>query len=169
MSSYGNIPLYTASDCFATFPFPEPEPRTVIPALEDIGERLYNARAQYMLDTQQGLTTTYNLLKDPKNQENAIVALRALHVEMDRAVLAAYGWNDIDVPPFESPATPAEELNRIAFDEEIVDRLFVLNAERAAAEGQAFAAAGGKKGRKNKGTKGGDNQHDMFEHEDTST
>src|SRR5262249_47076396 len=56
---------YTASRCFETFPFPNPDPHTVIPSLEIIGERLYDTRARYMVDTQQGLTQTYNLLKDP--------------------------------------------------------------------------------------------------------
>src|SRR5205814_826684 len=31
---------YSASDSFDTYPFPKPEPRTVVPALEDIGQRL---------------------------------------------------------------------------------------------------------------------------------
>jgi len=36
---------YAASDCFDTFPFPQPAPRAVIAPLEAIGERLYTARA----------------------------------------------------------------------------------------------------------------------------
>lgn len=56
---------YSASDCFETFPFPQPDPRAVLPALEAIGERVYNARALFMIDTSQGLTKTYNALKDP--------------------------------------------------------------------------------------------------------
>lgn len=55
---------YAASDCFETFPFPQSDPRAVIPALEDIGQRLYDARGLYMVETQQGLTDTYNRLKD---------------------------------------------------------------------------------------------------------
>jgi len=84
---------YSPSDCFETFPFPQADPRAVIPALEDVGERLYTARAAYMVDTQQGLTQTYNQLKDPRCQEGRVVVLRRLHEEMDRAVLAAYGWD----------------------------------------------------------------------------
>jgi hypothetical protein len=41
---------YTPSECFETFPFPEPDPRAVIPTLEDVGARLYDARAAYMVD-----------------------------------------------------------------------------------------------------------------------
>jgi hypothetical protein len=81
---------YRPSDCFETFPFPQPDPRSVIPELEAIGEKLYAARAAYMLDTNQGLTKTYNALKDPSCTDPRILELRALHEEMDRAVLRAY-------------------------------------------------------------------------------
>lgn len=125
---------YSASDCFETFPFPQPDPRAELPALETIGERLYNTRAKYMLDTQQGLTKTYNALKDPDNHDPAVLALRALHIELDRAVLHAYGWDDIEVPPYTTPRTPAERLTFEAFEDAVLDRLFALNAERAAEE-----------------------------------
>ena len=74
-------------DCFETFPFPNPDPRSVIPELEAIGQQLYEARAQYMVDTNQGLTKTYNALKNPACDEPRILELRRLHEEMDRAVL----------------------------------------------------------------------------------
>ena len=146
---------YTPSDCFATFPFPQADPRAVIPALEDVGERLYTARAAYMVDTQQGLTQTYNQLKDPRCQEGRVVALRRLHEEMDRAVLAAYGWDDLVVPPYGTPGTDAEKLAVARFEDEVIDRLFALNAQRAAAEKAASAAAGAVAGGKAKGAKRG--------------
>ena len=146
---------YSASDCFETFPFPHPDPRTVIPTLEEIGQRLYDTRAQFMLDTQQGLTTTYNLLKDPTCHEPRIEELRRLHEEMDRAVLDAYGWTDIPVPPYGTPTTDAERRALEAFEDEVIDRLFVLNAERAAEEKRQSAASpppkgGAKRGRPRK-------------------
>jgi hypothetical protein len=128
---------YSATDCFETFPFPQPDPRTVLPHLEDIGQRLYDTRAQYMIDTQQGLTTTYNLLKDPACHDPRIEELRRLHEEMDRAVLAAYGWSDIPVPPYGTPTTDAERKALEAFEDEVIDRLFLLNAERAEKERKA--------------------------------
>jgi hypothetical protein len=124
---------YAASDCFETFPFPEPDPRTVIPELETIGERLYETRAAHMVEIQEGLTTTYNKLKDPHCTDAPILELRRLHEEMDAAVLAAYGWSDLDVPPY-CPRTPAEEKAVEAFSDAVIDRLFVLNAERAEQE-----------------------------------
>ena len=137
---------YSATDCFETFPFPKPDPRTVIPELEDIGQRLYEARAKYMLDTQQGLTATYNQLKDPACHEPRIEELRRLHEEMDHAVLAAYGWSDVSVPPYGTPTTDAERKALEAFEDEVIDRLFVLNAERAEEERKAALSLDQKKG-----------------------
>jgi hypothetical protein len=88
-SSLGDTLRYSVSDCFETFPFP---PAPALSGLEAIGQTLYDARAAYMVKTQQGLTQTYNLLKDPDCRDPEIEALRNLHVEMDRAVLTAYGW-----------------------------------------------------------------------------
>ncbi len=124
---------YAASDCFETFPFPEADPHAVIPALETIGEQLYQARAKYMVDTDQGLTKTYNALKDPAEDDPRILELRQLHEDMDRAVLAAYGWQDIPVPPF-CPKTDEHRAALTAFEDEVIDRLYVLNAERAREE-----------------------------------
>ena len=89
-----------------------------------------------------GLTTTYNRLKDPDDDSVDVRALRALHEAMDRAVLAAYGWSDLAVPPF---AAPTDDPTRRAFEDEIIDRLFALNAERAAAEKKKSPAKRAKK------------------------
>ncbi len=132
---------YSASDCFETFPFPDANPRAVLPELESIGQRLHDTRAAYMLATNQGLTETYNLLKDPRCTDAPIEHLRALHLDLDRAVLAAYGWSDLEPPPFTTPGTPEEESALTAFTDEVIDRLFVLNAERAHAERLAGSAA----------------------------
>jgi hypothetical protein len=130
---------YAASDCFENFPFPQSDPRAVIPELETIGEKLYETRARLMVDTDKGLTKTYNALKDPDCDDPRILELRNLHEEMDRAVLAAYGWSDIAVPPY-CPITDEDKAALQAFEDEVIDRLFVLNAERAEQEKQAAAA-----------------------------
>jgi hypothetical protein len=132
-SSLRDTLRYSASDCFETFPFPSPDPRTVIPSLEDIGERLYAARAAFMVDTNQGLTKTYNALKDPACDDPRVIDLRRLHEAMDRAVLDAYGWQDVAVPPY-CPASDEERAAVSAFEDEVIDRLHVLNAERAREE-----------------------------------
>lgn len=130
---------YRPSDCFETFPFPRPEPRALIPLVEEIGERLYAERATYMIDTNQGLTQTYNQLKDPKCDEPLILTLRQLHEDTDRAVLNAYGWTDLVVPRF-CPKTPDERGALEEFQDTVIDRLFALNAERAEEEKRLGAA-----------------------------
>lgn len=131
-------------------------------ALEDVvGQRLCDTRAAYMIATQQGLTEAYNRLKDPACHDAPIVELRRLHEEMDRAVLDAYGWTDIVVPPF-CPSNAAEQKALETFQDQVIDRLFVLNAERAEEEKRAGLGKvaqekpkGGKKaGKKSEGGEG---------------
>jgi hypothetical protein len=125
---------YTPSDCFETFPFPNDQTLQLGSPLDQAGEALYQARAAYMVETDQGLTKTYNALKDPDCQDAAIINLRNLHRTMDKAVLAAYGWQDLAPPPFESPTTAAGREAKRTFEDEVIDRLFVLNAQRAETE-----------------------------------
>jgi hypothetical protein len=150
---------YAASDCFDTFPFPKPDPRAVIPAVEAAGRALYESRAAFMIETDQGLTKTYNVLKDPQNHDPAIADLRELHEAMDRAVLHAYGWSDIEVPPF-CPRTAAEKAQLAAFEDEVIDRLYVLNAERAREE--ARLGLGGKGKRKKAAKRASAGQQALF-------
>lgn len=115
---------------------PAPDPRTVIPELESIGEKLYQARAKYMVDTDQGLTKTYNALKDPTCTDARILELRELQEAMDCAVLAAYpklpgvgsadpnvpGWSDIPVPPYCAASAAEVEAHQAAmqaFEDEV--------------------------------------------------
>ena len=135
---------YAASDCLETFPFPQPDPRTVISSLETIGETLYEARARFMTETNQGLTKTYNAIKDASVDEPRVVDLRRMHEAIDRAVLDAYGWSDVAVPPY-CPASDADRAAVQAFEDEVIDRLYVLNAERAREEERL--GLGGKKGK----------------------
>lgn len=50
-----------------------------------------------MAERDEGLTTTYNRFHNRGEQSADIARLRALHVEMDQAVAAAYGWSDLDL------------------------------------------------------------------------
>jgi len=84
-----------------------------------------------MVKHQIGLTQTYNRLKDPSCVDPEVAHLRHLHEEMDRTVLDAYGWRDIAVPSYGTPATDAEKKALETFEDEVLDRLFALNAERA--------------------------------------
>lgn len=162
---------YAASDCFETFPFPQPDPRAEIPELESLGQTLYDQRARYLIDTDQGLTQCYNRLKDPRDDDARVVELRRLHEELDRAVLTAYGWSEIDVPPYTTPETDAERQALETFEDEVLDKLFVLNEERAQEEKRLGLAASKAKGKsKVKGSspakvrhsKGNDGQGRLF-------
>lgn len=151
-SSMRNDLRYSASDCFETFPFPKPDPRTVIPVLEDIGNRLYEFRAKYMVEENVGLTITYNRLKDPACGDARILELRKLHEEMDCKVLEAYAesdpegcWLEVEVPPFCS-VSDDDKQKLEEFEDAVIDRLFVLNAKRAEEETiKGLGAGGGKK------------------------
>lgn len=133
---------YKPSDCFETFPFPKPDPRSVIPELEAIGKKLYDARADYMVGEQVGLTETYNRLKNPSETDPRIQTLRTLHEQMDQAVLTAYAketrdrtWTKIDVPRYcaastEEAVKEAHAKTLETFNDQVIDALFVLNAKR---------------------------------------
>ena len=92
-STMKDDPVYTPSDCFATFPFP-------LGALQDsslaqCGGAYYDHRATLMVRNNEGLTKTYNRFHDPYERSPDILKLRELHAAMDRAVLEAYGWDDL--------------------------------------------------------------------------
>ncbi len=48
-----------------------------------------------MIDRGEGLTKTYNRFHARGVNAPDIARLRALHAEMDEAVLRAYGWDDL--------------------------------------------------------------------------
>ena len=118
---------YTPSRCFETFPFPRPKPAQQL-TLNTSGEALHKERHALQITLQLGLTDLYNRLLDPHEDDPRILHLRETRDQMDRAVLAAYGWPELD---------PDDK-------DEIIKRLRRLNARRAAEEAAA-AAEGGRK------------------------
>ncbi|MEQ1507844.1 MAG: DNA methyltransferase, partial [Myxococcota bacterium] len=143
-SSMKSDPRYIADDCFRTFPFPTADPRTVVMPLEEMGNRLEQARRAFLVGHEIGLTRCYNRLKDSTDTDPEVVALRLLHIDLDQAVLDAYGWSDIAVPPYTTPDTEAGRKALEYFEDEVVDRLFVLNAGRASIEALHGAVPGKK-------------------------
>ena len=63
---------------------------------EQIGAAYYERRRQVMQARQIGLTKTSNLVHDPACRDADIVDLRRLHAALDAAILACYGWDDLD-------------------------------------------------------------------------
>jgi hypothetical protein len=92
---------YRPSDCFETFPFPRDFEMNG--ALEQVGCDYSDFRAALMVKNSGGLTNTYNRFHDPDETSPDILRLRELHAAMDRAVLDAYGWTDIQ-PSRERPS-----------------------------------------------------------------
>jgi hypothetical protein len=87
---------YTLSDCFDTFPFPQTPSTEAKMCADRLGCQYHEHRRQIMLSRNLGLTKTYNLFHSGACADADIVTMRALHAEMDRTILACYGWHDLD-------------------------------------------------------------------------
>ncbi len=127
---------YTPSDCFETFPFPANWETD--PTLEAIGKTYYDYRADLMVCNNQGLTDTYNRFHDPTERDPDILHLRHLHEQMDLAVLAAYGWPDIDTTcgfALDYLDTDPDDLPPAAAERVASGDLFFATADEAAAFG----------------------------------
>jgi hypothetical protein len=142
---------YTPSDCFETFPFPPKWESDS--SLEAAGQAYYDFRAALMVRNDEGLTKTYNRFHDPCEHDLEIERLRELHADMDRAVLRAYGWDDIpteceflldyeiDEEEWRNKKKPYRYRWHDEVRDEVLARLIALNAERAAEEQRSGAAA----------------------------
>lgn len=125
---------YTPSDSFATLSIPT---RTI--RMEKAGRVLDADRREVMLRRQLGLTKLYNLVNDPDIQGDPDVdRMREMHVEIDEAVLEAYGWTDV---PLNHGFHTYRQMRRWTIcpeaGVEILDRLLEENHRRAAAQGEA--------------------------------
>ncbi|BBD70809.1 hypothetical protein NIES4072_71750 [Nostoc commune NIES-4072] len=149
-STLGKITYnYTPTDCFETFPFP-----TSTANLEEIGDRYYNHRQNIMQTRQEGLTKTYNRFHNPDETAADIQQLRELHIEMDNAVTAAYGWQDLELSHgFHQTKQGLRFTISETARREVLDRLLELNHQRYAEEvaqglhdkGNKKSKSGGKK------------------------
>ncbi|MCG9885250.1 MAG: class I SAM-dependent DNA methyltransferase [Cyanobacteria bacterium] len=130
-------PRYNKTVCFDPFPFPDPD-ETLKQEIRDLGERLDSHRKRVQ-NTHPDITITgmYNLLEKIRNHQplsdkdhefnnRALIStLKQIHDDLDRAVFRAYGWDDL-IPQWETRAD--------TLDEQILERLVKLNAERAEEE-----------------------------------
>lgn len=172
-STMKDDPVYTPSDCFDTFPFPEGWETD--PGLEAAGRDYYEFRAELMQRTGAGLRHTYNRFHDPNERDPDIERLRELHAAMDRAVLAAYGWEDVpteckfvlDYEVDDDDSSRRKKPYRYRWPDEVRDdvlaRLIELNAERAAAERRSgTAASDGARGRSRRTAPVGAGSEELF-------
>ena len=121
---------YIPTDCFETFPFP-----ASLSNLRSIGANYNKHRHHIMQVNQEGLTKTYNRFHDPNDTSPDIQKLRNLHVEMDNAVAAAYGWTDLELGHgfHETKQGMRYTISETA-RKEVLQRLLKLNHERYAEE-----------------------------------
>ncbi|WP_348265980.1 type IIL restriction-modification enzyme MmeI [Aliihoeflea sp. 2WW] len=144
---YGNDPRYSKSRCFDPFPFPDPSD-AVRQQLRSAGEELDALRKRVLADHPDlTLTGLYNVLeklnadapstasRSPSPVKNGggstltdkdedvkarglVLILKELHETIDRLTAEAYGW-PVDLS-----------------DQQILERLVALNAERAREEAE---------------------------------
>ena len=112
-----------------------------------------------MLKNDEGLTKIYNRFHNHYESNPEIDKLRKLHDGMDRAVLEAYGWNDIptdcdfllDYEIDEEESSNRKKPYRYRWPDEVRDevlaRLLALNSQRAKEEALTGTGASKKRGR----------------------
>ena len=128
----GNDPRYNNGRCFETFPFPSCESELQA-RVGDLAEALdAHRKRQQELHPKLTMTGMYNVLEKLRagesltakeqaiHEQGLVSVLKQIHDDLDAAVFEAYGW-------------PAD-----LSDEEILQRLVELNAERAAEEARGI-------------------------------
>jgi hypothetical protein len=124
----GNDPVYVKTACFEKFPFPDSDDSQK-ERIRELGEQLDSHRKrQQALHPNLTITDMYNVLEKLRtseelnerdriiNDEGLISILKQTHDDLDAIVLDAYGW----------PSSLT--------DEEVLNRLVHLNAERVEEE-----------------------------------
>lgn len=162
----GNDPRYSKSRTFDPFPFPVAADPKLSPSdplraqqdrLRELGERLDAFRKQRLAEhaflTMTGL---YNALERLRELENGcdvpplseaerdvhraglVSVLKEVHDDIDRAVLTAYGWEDLIPELVGKPGATLPSAHKAEAQEraeaELLSRLVALNQERVAEE-----------------------------------
>jgi hypothetical protein len=128
----GNDPVYSKTRCFDAFPFPVAA-ETSTERIRDLAENLDSHRKrQQALHPELTLTGMYNVLEKLRKGEaltekekvihelGLVSTLHKIHDDLDAAVLDAYGWP------------------RDVTDEQILEHLVALNAERVEEESRGL-------------------------------
>ena len=132
-SKMGTAPRYTATEVLETFPFPANRV-----GLFEMGSQYRRVRQTCKERTGDGLTGVYNRLHSPNEVDECILRLRQLHADLDNAVAAAYGWQDLDLG---HSLHETKQGIRFTISEaarrEVLDRMLALNHQRQAEESAA--------------------------------
>ena len=129
-----NDATYTPSNIFEPFPRP-----AHFVDLEELGRKLHQTRSEIMVRRGLGLTKLYNLVNSSGTRSDPdITLLRELHRDLDRIVLTAYGWEEIEL---DHGFYTYKKVERWTFcpeaRQEILDRLVEENHRRAAFEAES--------------------------------
>lgn len=125
---------YAITDCIGNFPFPKS-------AFDDhrlqiVSHEYLAARKAVSVARNIGYTSVYNLMHDPSEHDDLVIALRTCQRTLDQLVAAAYGWSDIDLRHGFHEVTSLPEIDRIRFTIsenariEVLARLSELNHQR---------------------------------------
>jgi hypothetical protein len=148
----GNDPVYVKTTCFESFPFPDihcDENMNIKKLAIEIDEHRKKIKTFFPM---LAITSIYNVLEKireerfltDKEKDISKVAqvpiLKKLYDDLDRAVFAAYGWEDlmetlIGLPGATTPLPDKSERQAEA-EEELLSRLVQLNQQRSAEEVQ---------------------------------
>ncbi len=146
----GNDPRYNKSSCFEAFPFPDLSSDACKWAA-DVAEKIDSHRkVQQRSHPELTITGMYNVLEEIRrggpladkeqiiHEQGLVSVLRELHDDLDRAVFAAYGWEDLGEKLVGRPGAttpwPERPDDQAEAEEELLQRLVDLNHERAAEE-----------------------------------
>lgn len=121
---------YSPSDCFDNFAFP-----TEVDCIREPTQRFAVSREKYQAIHQVGLTEVYNRIHNRDDTIADLQKLRQLHVELDNAVAAAYGWTDLDLDhDFHQTKQGVRYTISEPARREVLARLLKLNHDRYAEE-----------------------------------
>jgi hypothetical protein len=103
----------------------------LIRSLEGFGKSFNDFRDALFINQTWGPTALYSRFHDPEESANYIQKLRDLHVGMDQAVSAAYGWSDFDLGHgFHETKQGLRFTISVPARREVLARLLKLNHER---------------------------------------
>ena len=130
-----------------------------------------------MFDYQEGLTKIYNRFNNPNDDFETFTRFRKMHVELDYAVAASYGWLDLNLGHDFYTVTASGGTIQYTISEaarrEVLSRLLELNHERYEEEaraglhdkkskGKGEKGSGGQGKKKGRGVKEKKGQYELF-------
>lgn len=135
---------YVVSRCLRTFPLPESRTADLTEAA-----RRFDAVRELARLNVRSLTKLYNLVDDPAVTDHAIAEVRTAQADLDRAVCASYGWEDLKLDHgfveiagarrFGCPDDQREEMRRRLLDENLLRAGVASNVGRGIEQEGLFA------------------------------